>query len=83
MNLVLACNHCNGTSEKWDNLPHSDYVKRLMTRNEYYIQSHHPLRETLILQTGKSTQERYDFVTSIYDHLKQTGYHFWRVEDVQ
>ena len=82
-NLVLACNHCNGASEKSDNLPHSDYVKRLLTRNESYILSHHPLRETLILQTGQSTQERYDFVTSIYDHLKQTGYHFWRVEDVQ
>ena len=82
-NLVLACNHCNGTSEKWDNLPHSDYVKRLLTRNEFYIQSHHPLRETLILQTGQSKEERYNFVISIYDHLKQTGYHFWRVEDVQ
>jgi 5-methylcytosine-specific restriction endonuclease McrA len=82
-NLVLACNHCNGASEKSDNLPDSKYVKRLLTRNEFYIQSHHPLRETLILQTGTTKEERFGFVTSIYEHLKQTGYPFWRVEDVQ
>lgn len=82
-NMVLACNQCNGASEKWDNLPHIDYVKRLIKRNEFYIQSHKPLREALILQTGNSKEKRLDFVFKINEHLKKTGYPFWRAEDVQ
>lgn len=53
-NLVLACVPCNrGPQGKFDLAPDSSYVHRLHRRNEYLIGSHHPLRETLILQTER------------------------------
>jgi 5-methylcytosine-specific restriction endonuclease McrA len=58
-NLVLACQSCNrGESGKFDRLPHLKYLQRLHTRNEFLINSHHPLRETLIQQTGKLEEKR-------------------------
>ena len=52
-NLVLACKECNrGESGKFDRLPSIPLLERLYFRNEYLIKSHHPLRETLISQTG-------------------------------
>jgi hypothetical protein len=33
-------------------------LERLSRRNEFLIESHHPLRETLILQTGHTVQAR-------------------------
>lgn len=62
-NLVLACQTCNrGTNGKFDGTPHPDYVSRLNTRNEYLIGSSHPLRETLIKQTGKTAAARWIFL---------------------
>lgn len=68
-NLVLACRQCNGPGEKWDRLPHVSFLSRLHSRNEFLIQSKHPLRESLINQTGttnkqraKTLQERYNSV---------------------
>ncbi len=59
-NLVLACWDCNrGPGGKFDAVPDLAYVERLRTRNEYLISSHHPLRETLRLQTGTSSAERH------------------------
>lgn len=57
-NLVLACSNCNGPHGKWDRLPQVKYLKRLHTRNEFLIQSKHPLRESLIAQTGSTSQMR-------------------------
>lgn len=57
-NLVLACNNCNSWHEKSDRPPALRYVERLSRRNEYLISSHHPLRPTLIRQTGKTPLER-------------------------
>lgn len=54
-NLVLACATCNrGVDGKFERVPVLAYVRRLHRRNEFLIDSHHPLRETLILQTGAS-----------------------------
>lgn len=62
-NLVLACKTCNrGSSGKFDSTPHPTYVERLHTRNEHLILSHHPLRETLIQQTGKNEKSRRSFL---------------------
>jgi hypothetical protein len=48
-NLVLSCVVCNrGPSGKFDMIPSSNLVARLHQRNEFLINSHHPLRETLI-----------------------------------
>lgn len=64
-NLVLSCQRCNrGPKGKFDSTPHATYVERLHTRNEFLILSHHPLRETLLLQTGKSEKLRRSFLQS-------------------
>ena len=51
-NLVLACTDCNrGVNGKSSKLPALPLLERLHERNEYLIISHHPLRETLMVQT--------------------------------
>lgn len=70
-NLVLACANCNrGVGGKFDRLPHQRYLKRLHTRNEFFIDSHHPLGETLVLQTGNSEPKRRSFLTNNYNAAK-------------
>lgn len=67
-NLVLACSKCNrGTGGKFDRLPSTRLLSRLHTRNEYLISSHHPLRETLLSQTGNSEPDRESFLQSMHD----------------
>jgi hypothetical protein len=51
-NLVLSCKACN--REKGARIPTMKLLERLYSRNEFLIASHHPLRETLIMQTGKN-----------------------------
>ena len=52
-NLVLSCKTCNrGVQGKFDRIPSLRLLERLHSRNEYLIESLHPLRETLINQTG-------------------------------
>ena len=48
--LVLACQDCN--IRKGKRLPTPGLQNQLLTRNDFLIQSHHPLRETLIKQYG-------------------------------
>jgi len=67
-NLVLACKSCNrGTNGKFERIPSKMLLERLHTRNEYLIGSHHPLRETLILQTGLREKDRIRFLQDAYD----------------
>ena len=62
-NLVLACRRCNrGENGKSDRVPALKYLERLHIRNEFLISSHHPLRETLMAQTGATTAERIQFL---------------------
>jgi hypothetical protein len=58
-NLVLACQTCNrGRAGKSGHVPEFRFLKRLHRRNEFLIESHHPLRETLLSQTGGAEEER-------------------------
>jgi hypothetical protein len=58
-NLVLACPRCNpGPQGKFDLVPERLLLQRLHQRNEFLIGSHHPLRETLIAQTGVAVADR-------------------------
>lgn len=67
-NLVLACQECNrGTHGKFDRLPSLELLDRLFNRNEYLISSHHPLRETLISQTGNSTLKRQTYLQDAFN----------------
>lgn len=71
-NLVLACIECNrGPNGKFMAIPTKDFLIRLYQRNEYYISSHHPLRETLIQQTGLTEESRVSFLNSFYDRAHQ------------
>lgn len=84
-NLVLACRECNRGSEgKFMAISMADLVLRLHQRNEYYISSHHPLRETLIQQTGLSEPERRGFLSTFFDRAQQQiPIKLWNPRDVE
>ncbi|MCL1049845.1 HNH endonuclease [Shewanella abyssi] len=80
-NLVLACKMCNrGENGKFAKVPNIALLRKLHKRNEYFINSHLPLRETLIQQTGKNERQRANFLQSQYAEAKQTAIHEWHPE---
>jgi 5-methylcytosine-specific restriction endonuclease McrA len=81
-NLVLACKTCNrGRSGKSDALPTMKFAKRLHERNEHYVTSHHPLRETIINQTGRTASDRAKYLATTWNdaHDLRPG-HVWEPE---
>lgn len=77
-NLVLACKSCNrGEKGKFMRVPSAKLLRRLRDRNEYFITSHLPLRETLIRQTGNTTARRDDFLAKIWNTARITLLHEW------
>jgi hypothetical protein len=72
-NLVLACARCNTWHEKSHRPPHQRYVERLNTRNEYLISSYHPLRPTLIAQTGATRSDRSATLKRAFDQVSVEG----------
>jgi 5-methylcytosine-specific restriction endonuclease McrA len=72
-NLVLACARCNGWHEKSDRPPHVRYIERLHRRNEFLIASQHPLRPTLIAQTGSSVGDRAQTLRQAYVEATASG----------
>jgi len=77
-NLVLACKECNrGEGGKFDRLPSVSLLERLYLRNEYLIKSHHPLRETLISQTGLTETSRRSYLQDIYNCASHTLLTVW------
>lgn len=64
-NLVLCCATCNrGANGKFTKIPTLEYLEKLYERNEYFIMSHHPLKETLINQLGKNPSQRKQFLNN-------------------
>lgn len=77
-NLVLSCRACNrGPAGKFDAAPASRLVERLWRRNEFYVGSHHPLRETILAQTGNTPDERRRFLEACLDLAGSAGLHPW------
>lgn len=74
-NLVLA--HCSCNQNKSDNIPPEYYIKHLIIRNEFLIQSGHPLKETIIKDTGKTPMEREAFIRHQYKYAKDKIRRFW------
>ncbi|RZL17426.1 MAG: HNH endonuclease [Pedobacter sp.] len=68
-NLVLACKECNRWEQggKAGNLPQQKFILRLHQRNEYLIESNHPLKENIILRAGKKPDQRLDFIIKRFD----------------
>lgn len=64
-NLVLSDKKIN--LEKSASIPDIHYLQRLHTRNEFYISSKHPLGETIINQTGRTSAARIKFLQRVYD----------------
>jgi hypothetical protein len=78
-NLVLACQGCNrGEAGKFGLLPELTYLERLHRRNEFLIDSHHPLRETLMMQTGDMELARRAFLTAVYHDAVRLLVQRWR-----
>ena len=63
-NLVLANKDVN--RNKSARIPEKRFLQRLFNRNEFYIQSKHPLAETIINQTGNTKQKRIEFLNKQY-----------------
>jgi 5-methylcytosine-specific restriction endonuclease McrA len=77
-NLVLACTECNrGANGKFDRIPTTRLLERLHSRNEYLISSAHPLKETLLRQTGKSPPERQKFLQKSWTEARHTLINQW------
>jgi hypothetical protein len=80
-NLVLACEDCNrGPKGKFARVPELRFLDRLHARNEFLITSHHPLRETLIRQTGTSEQARVGFLQAAWTQARNLLLHTWHPE---
>ena len=82
-NLVLACQGCNrGVAGKFDRVPTLRLVQRLSTRNEYLIESHHPLRDTLLAQTGRTDAARREFLNERHRGARALLIHEWEASEV-
>ncbi len=78
-NLVLSCQCCNrGVDGKFAKVPSIELLGRLSQRNEYLISSHHPLRETLILQTGSDAKARHSFLQNCFDTARTYLIQTWQ-----
>ena len=82
-NLVLACRECNrGHGGKMASVPGDPHLEHLRLRNEYLIQSDHPLRETLIKESGQDTDSRRRFLRRVRDHVESLhGKNNWQPTD--
>jgi len=80
-NLVLACRDCNrGVKGKFESVPAIRLLTQLSNRNEYLISSHHPLRETLIQQTGDTPKKRRHFLQTWHSEALSKLIHQWEPE---
>jgi hypothetical protein len=75
-NLVLADRTTNG--EKSARIPEEKYLKRLHQRNEFFIESKHPLAETIINQTGATSEKRRLFLQRHYQLALNCSIHRWK-----
>jgi len=64
-NLVLADPDVN--NDKRARIPEIKFLERLNNRNEFYIESKHPLAETIINQTGITKEQRRKFLNEQYN----------------
>jgi hypothetical protein len=75
-NLVLADAEVN--NDKRARIPERRFLERLFNRNEFYIESKHPLAETIINQTGSTRQKRIHFLEKQYNLGSELGIHKWQ-----
>ena len=69
-----------GFDGKFAKVPSTNYLERLHKRNEFLIASHHPLKETLMSQTGETTEKRINFLKEIDKIAINALIHRWEVK---
>ena len=78
-NLVLTCSDCNnGKSGKFDLLPDKKYLNELFKRNNFFIESNLPIRESIMKQTGSTSSERKSFLENFDQNALSIQPHRWR-----
>lgn len=77
-NLVLSDKNVN--RNKSARVPKKRFLQRLFNRNEFYIQSKHPLAETIINQTGNTKQKRINFLNKQYQLALNNAIITWEPE---
>lgn len=77
-NLVLADRNIN--LNKKAKIPEKRFLHRLYNRNEFYIESKHPLAETIINQTGSTKESRRKFLESQYNLALMHSIQQWKPE---
>jgi hypothetical protein len=75
-NLVLADGSVN--LDKKAKIPELRFLERLYNRNEFYIESKHPLAETIINQTGITKESRRRFLEFHYNLALSLSIHRWK-----
>jgi len=74
-NLVLADRAVNGN--KSARVPEQRFLHRLYQRNEFFIESKHPLSETIVNQTGRTPEKRQQFLWDHYQRALNYSIHRW------
>jgi hypothetical protein len=77
-NLVLAESKIN--LNKRTKIPEKRFLHRLFNRNEFYIESKHPLAETIINQTGSTKESRRRFLEAQYNLALTHSIQQWKPE---
>lgn len=81
-NLVLTCRECNrGEGGKFASVPSDWLVSRLYARNSWLVESHHPLRETILLQMGVNDEARRSFLRQRQQIAREALIHTWEPEE--
>jgi hypothetical protein len=75
-NLVLTDSKVN--LDKRARVPELRFLERLYNRNEFYIESKHPLAETIINQTGATREQRRRFLQKQYNIALSASIHSWK-----
>jgi len=75
-NLVLSDSAIN--LQKGTQVPEVRFLERLYNRNEFYIESKHPLAETIVNQTGITAEKRRRFLQEQYNLALMSGLHKWK-----
>lgn len=78
-NLVLACPLC---SDKADNMPLFKSIASLHRRNEYLIESAHPLKENILRSTGYTVQKRKEFLRKRFEYACSLRAASWQPKEI-
>lgn len=81
-NLVLSCKNCNSFANKSDRMPKKKFIERPSKRNEYFIESTHPLRENIIRIADNILKKRQDFVQKRFEFVTEKRPAIWVPKEI-